>query len=84
MTELEIVRRVYKAYRAAGMTDAGAWGMLGNAFCESTLCPYRLQGDFSDGYNKSIAYTKSVDSGVISRDDFVYRGPNGGGYGFFQ
>ena len=84
MTEREIVRRVYKAYRAAGMTDAGAWGMLGNASCESTLCPYRLQGDFSDGYSVSLAYTQRVDSGAVSKDDFVYRGPNGGGYGFFQ
>lgn len=84
MTEREIVRRVYKAYKSAGMTDAGIWGMLGNAMCESTLCPYRLQGDFSDGYQKSLDYTRKVDSGAISGYDFVYRGPNGGGYGFYQ
>ena len=84
MTEREIVRRVYKAYKAAGMTDAGIWGMLGNAMCESTLCPYRLQGDYSSGYQKSIDYTRKVDSGAISGYDFVYRGPNGGGYGFYQ
>lgn len=84
MTEREIVRKVYKAYRAAGMTDAGAWGMLGNAACESTLCPYRLQGDFSQGYSKSVAYTQAVDSGAISKNDFVYHGPNGGGFGFYQ
>ena len=84
MTEREIVRKVYKAYRAAGMKDAGAWGMLGNAACESTLCPYRLQGDFSQGYSKSVAYTQAVDSGAISKNDFVYHGPNGGGFGFYQ
>ena len=84
MTELEIVRRVYKAYKAAGMTDAGIWGMLGNAMCESTLCPYRLQSDFSDGYQKSLVYTRQVDSGAISKYDFVNHGPNGGGYGFYQ
>jgi peptidoglycan hydrolase-like protein with peptidoglycan-binding domain len=84
MTEKEIVRRVYKAYRAAGMTDAGIWGMLGNAMCESTLCPYRLQNDYSDGYQKSLDYTRQVDSGAISGYDFVYKGPGGGGYGFFQ
>lgn len=84
MTEKEIVRRVYKAYKAAGMTDAGIWGMLGNAMCESTLCPYRLQGDFSDGYQKSLDYTRRVDSGAISKNDFVWHGPNGGGYGFYQ
>lgn len=84
MTEREIVRRVYQAYRAAGMTDAGAWGMLGNAMCESTLCPYRLQSDFSNGYSKSVAYTQAVDSGAVSKNDFVNHGPNGGGYGFYQ
>lgn len=84
MTEQEIVRGVFKAYKAAGMTDAGIWGMLGNAMSESTLCPYRLQGDFSEGYQRSLVYTRQVDSGVISKADFVYRGPNGGGYGFYQ
>lgn len=84
MTERVIVRKVYKAYRAAGMTDAGAWGMLGNAMCESALCPYRIQGDFSQGYSKSVAYTQAVDSGAIGKDQFVYQGPNGGGYGFHQ
>ncbi len=84
MTEREIVRRVYQAYRAAGMTDAGAWGMLGNAMCESTLCPYRLQSDFSNGYSKSVAYTQAVDSGAVTKNDFVNHGPNGGGYGFYQ
>lgn len=84
MTEREIVRKAYRAYRAAGMTDAGAWGMLGNAMCESTLCPYRIQGDFSQGYSKSVAYTQAVDSGAIGKDQFVYQGPNGGGYGLYQ
>lgn len=84
MTEAEIVRVAYATYRKAGLTDAGIWGMLGNAKCESGLIPYRLQGDFSGNYESSLIYTRQVDSGAVSRDAFVNRGPNGGGYGLYQ
>lgn len=62
----------------------GVAGLMGNLQWESGLCPYRLQGDFSDGWTTSIEYTAKVDNGTISKDDFVHNGPNGGGYGLAQ
>lgn len=64
--------------------EFGVAGVMGNLQAESGLCPYRLQGDFSEGYSTSKEYTKKVDSGVISEHDFVHNGPNGGGYGLAQ
>ena len=75
---------IYDRFRAAGMTHAGALAMLGNAQCESGLIPYRVQGDFSSGYEFSRRYTSDVDDGSVSRQNFVYNGPGGGGYGLFQ
>lgn len=62
----------------------GVAGVMGNLEAESNLCPYRLQGDFTEGYTTSKAYTAKVDNGTVSRYDFVHNGPNGGGYGIAQ
>lgn len=75
---------VYRILRRAGMTHAGAIAVLGNAQAESMLTACRIQGDLSLSATKSVDYTAKVDSGEISADDFIYRGPNGGGYGLLQ
>lgn len=61
----------------------GVAGLMGNLWAESGLLPDRVQGDipYSD-YSK--AYTAQVDSGAISRSEFVNNGPGGGGYGLAQ
>ncbi len=64
--------------------EYGTAALMGNLQAESGLCPYRLQGDFSDGYTTSQTYTNNVNSGVISEYDFVHNGPGGGGYGLAQ
>lgn len=64
--------------------EYGVAGLMGNLQAESGLCPYRLQGDFSSGYTRSIEYTANVDNGTISENDFVNNGPGGGGYGLAQ
>lgn len=64
--------------------EYGVAALMGNLQAESGLCPYRLQGDFSDGWVTSIDYTEKVDNGTISEYDFVHNGPNGGGYGLAQ
>lgn len=64
--------------------EIGVAALMGNLQAESGLIPYRVQGDFSDGYAESITYTKKVDSGEISESDFVNNGPGGGGYGLAQ
>ena len=59
MSELTIWRRL-KEY---GLTDAGAAGVMGNMRAESGLCAHRLQSDFTQGYTKSLEYTRAVDAG---------------------
>ena len=67
-----------------GGNEIGTAAMMGNLFAESGIVPYRLQGDFSTGFQTSLQYTANVDNGTISERDFVYNGPNGGGYGLAQ
>lgn len=67
-----------------GFSDLAAATIMGHMVAESGCCAYRLQGDFSVGYAKSVSYTQQVDSGAISRYEFIHKGPNGGGYGACQ
>ena len=64
--------------------EYGAAAMMGNLEAESDLCAHRLQNDFTTGYTRSVEYTAQVDSGAISRYDFIHNGPGGGGYGLAQ
>lgn len=64
--------------------EIGVAGLMGNLVAESNLIPYRLQGDFTNGYVTSIEYTEQVDNGTVREYDFVNNGPNGGGYGLAQ
>jgi len=75
---------IWKKLRAKGFSENATAAIMGNMQAESGLVPYRLQGDFSNGYVKSIEYTALVDNGAIGRQEFVYNGPGGGGYGLCQ
>lgn len=77
-------RSIWDKLRAKGFTEKATAAVMGNWQAESGLCAYRLQGDFSDGWVRSIEYTARVDSGEISREQFIYNGPGGGGYGAAQ
>lgn len=59
---------IYNQLRSAGMTHAGACGMLGNMECESGIEPHRLQGDFTADRIKSWLYVNDIDLGNISRE----------------
>lgn len=61
--------------------EYGTAGLMGNLQAESGLIPYRVQGDLYPPYSSSISYTNEVDSGVVSKYNFVN---NGGGYGLAQ
>ena len=74
----------WKALRSLGIPDLGCAAIMGNALAESGCECNRLQGDFEITRSASRAYTQLVDDGAISRDDFTYRGPGGGGYGWLQ
>ena len=62
---------IYTQLRAAGVSRAGALGLLGNWKAESGLEPCRLQNDFSANRIYSHAYTADVTAGRISRTQFA-------------
>lgn len=70
--------------KALGLSEPAAAVVMGHAKTESNNETNRLQGDFEATRAWSRSYTSMVDSGEISRDDFIFRGPNGGGYGWLQ
>ena len=67
-----------------GFSDIAAAALMGNMEAESNCISYRLQGDFTNGCKRSVDYTAQVDAGNISRHEFIYDGPGGGGYGLCQ
>ena len=75
---------IWRKLRAKGFSEKATAAIMGHMQAESGLIPYRIQGDFENGYPRSIAYTDRVDNGVISRSEFMYSGPGGGGYGLCQ
>lgn len=77
-------KQIWDALNAVIQNDYGVAGLMGNLYAESSLFPGRLQGDFSSGYSTSVTYTSNLNNGNISENDFVYHGPNGGGYGLAQ
>ena len=62
---------IYNQLRAAGVSRAGALGLMGNWKAESGLEPSRLQNDFSANRIYSHAYTADVTAGRISRTQFA-------------
>ena len=70
---------IWAAFKEAGMTDAGAAGLMGNLYAESglnpgkceKLCLNRLReygvGDYTDE-----SYTAAVDSGAINKERFLH------------
>lgn len=84
MSEYQFGQEIWNILKADIQNEYGVAGLMGNLVAESGLIPYRLQGDFSDGYIDSLNYTAGVDNGSISENDFVNNGPNGGGYGLAQ
>ena len=77
-------KTIWEYLKAKGFSDVAAAAIMGNMEAESNCISCRLQGDFSTDYQKSREYTDMVDRGEISREQFVYNGPGGGGYGLCQ
>lgn len=77
-------KTIWERLKGNGFSDVAAAAVMGNMEAESNCISYRLQGDFTSGFQKSVDYTAGVDNGMIRRDDFIYRGPGGGGYGLCQ
>lgn len=71
MTRETLLTGIYKILKAAGLTDAAIYGMLGNWDKESNLEAGRVQGDFNPFQVTSRTYVKRVTSGEISRLSFA-------------
>lgn len=83
----DYARKAYKAYTAYGLTPAGACGLMGNQYPESAgflanrlefLCVKRYK-EKGKTYTDAT-YTQAVDSGKISRAEFL--SPMGKHYGY--
>ena len=59
--------------------EIGVSAIMGNLAAESNMLPYIVQGDVTPPYTFSREYTAQVDSGAITKSEFVNNGPNGGG-----
>ncbi|MBQ3372288.1 MAG: hypothetical protein IJG40_04035 [Oscillospiraceae bacterium] len=75
---------IWNFLKHKGFSDIAAAALMGNMEAESNCVSNRLQGDFTNGFKRSIEYTAQVDAGNISRHEFIYDGPGGGGYGLCQ
>lgn len=63
-------QQIYDALRKAGISHAGAIGIMGNLQAESGCEACRLQGDYELGRSKSKTYAAKVDSGELSKHIF--------------
>lgn len=72
---------IYNRLRQAGMTEAGALGVLGNFDCESNCEPYRLQNDGSSFRTISKAYVNALRTGQLTQEAFA---KDGKGFGIAQ
>ena len=62
---------IYNRLRRAGMTEAGALGVLGNWQAESGCEPNRRQGDFSPSRSASKEYVAKFMSGALGKSAFA-------------
>lgn len=63
---------IWNKLKGAGMTDAGAAGMMGNLYAESGCTPYACQP--SRPYSTCMTYIANVDNHTINEYSFVHRG----------
>lgn len=75
---------IWNQLKARGFSDIAAAAIMGNLEAESNCISFRIQGDFTKGYQRSVQYTAQVDAGNINRHEFIHSGPGGGGYGLAQ
>lgn len=91
MQKTENYTAVWNFLAGAGMTDAGAAGLMGNLFAESGISPNRVEilclqrlREHGRVYT-DVTYTAAVDSGKISRAEFLHPLPGKQyGYGLAQ
>lgn len=85
MTTIERAKYIYKVCRAAGMTYAGAIGMLGNLQGEtSDFDPMSVETQYLNRYGLTDAeYTRRADAGKKIHGDYYFT-HDSAGYGIVQ
>ena len=85
-SEVERVREnVYKYLRSIGMSGIGAAGLMGCFNEESAFHPNNLENSFEKKWGTTDSqFTNDVDSGRISRDEFLSPAKGRWGYGLPQ
>lgn len=68
---MSYAQTIYNQFRAAGMTEAGALGFLGNLQQESGCEPNRLQNDYDIYRRVSKDYVARANNGNMSIDEFA-------------
>lgn len=72
--------RIWNYLTAAGMTDCGAAGLMGNLYAESGLIPANLQNT----YEKKLGYTDAAYTAAVDNGAYTNFGDDGAGYGIAQ
>ena len=62
---------IWNYLKHKGFSDIAAAALMGNMEAESNCVSNRLQGDFTNGFKRSVDYTAQVDAGNISRHEFI-------------
>lgn len=77
---MSTAQKIYTQLRQAGLTEAGALGMLGNWQCESGLETNRLENDYDRYRSVSKDYVRRATDGRMSKQEFC----KGIGFGVAQ
>lgn len=72
--------KIWNYLKAAGMTDCGAAGMMGNLYAESGLSPNNLQ----NSYEKKLGYTDASYTAAVDSGAYTQFASDSAGYGLAQ
>ena len=76
-------KTLYEFFKKQGMNDYGASGLMGNIQAESNFKANNVQNNENERLKMNDAeYTKALDNGTFTRDDFVNKHKSG--YGLCQ
>ena len=80
---------IWDYFIKSGMTDEGTAGMIGNLYAESGLDPGKCEklclnrlAEYHLGNYTSDTYTAAIDSGKLSKEDFLHPIPPNKRYGY--
>lgn len=81
LTGNSTAQKIWNYLRGKGYSKAAAAGVMGNLYAESGLLSNNVQNTFEGRVGSDDAYTRKVDNGSYSRDQFM---KDSAGYGLAQ